>query len=220
MTRPISTLVLDEDYSDEGTDDFEDAAILSITELRAAAGVSDNSEDAELTALGEAIADMIGNYCKMRAPDGGRPSLKAQPLVETFLITADAVDSLVLAKFPIQDVLDITVDAVDVSDYTVVHGQGIVRRNNKGTWLGTVAVTYVGGHLPLPETVKLAAKSLVKSLRSVDPPTSRDASIRSISLEGEGSVSFQTESGSSIGTRRLIPVHVEALLAPYRNLIA
>ena len=156
---------------------------------------------------------MIGTHCKMRAPDGGRPSLKAQPLVETFILT-DAIDSLTLAKWPLQDVLSITVDGSAVTDYTVVHSHGIIRRNEGGTWNGTVAVTYVGGWLPLPETVKLAAKSLVKTLRTIDPPTSRDASIRSISVEGEGTVQYQVNAGAA----RLIPVHVDALLSPYRNI--
>jgi len=220
MARPISSLVLDEDYTDAGTDDFEDVAILSIAELRAAAGVSDSSEDADLLALGDAIADMIGNYCNCRIPDGGgRATLKAQGLVETFILT-DPIDSLVLAKFPVQDVSGITVAGSAVTDYTVIHSKGIVRRDEGGTWDGTVVVTYVGGHFPLPEPVKLAAKSLVKSLRVVDPPTTRDAAIRGISVEGEGSIQYQVDAGANAGTKRLFPVHVEALLAPYRTIAA
>lgn len=220
--RPISSLALDEEYSDTPSDGF-DLDILTILELRAAAGVADGSEDAELTALGSAIGEIIGNHCNMRAAEGSVPTVRAEALVETFTMHEPCV-SLVLARWPVQEVDYITEGSTVLvdGDFTLVKGKGIIRKPSAtGRWSGTIEVAYVGGHPDelIPEGLKYAATALVKHLRGMAPPADRDPLVRRVSAEGIGSVDYQVETAAGASARPLVPAFIDHLLTPYKNIV-
>ena len=215
--RPISSLILDGVDSD--SDEYGSFALLTIEELREAAGVTGSAQDAELIVLGDAVADIIGNHCKRRAAEGSRPTVMAQLLVETFHI-ASPVDSLVLARWPVQEV-SIVADATGVlsSDgYSVFGGTGVLRKATRTQWsIGTVEVSYVGGFVEVPPAIKYAAKAMLRVLQTQEEAASRDTTIRSISREGIGAVTYATGENASSSTQTAVPQFIANLLAPYTD---
>lgn len=213
--RPLSRLVLDGATTAEGTLD-----LLSIDELRAAAGVDNDDHDGDLIVLGEAAGQIIANFCKVRAADDSVPTLMAQDLIETFYLDYP-VDDLVLAKRPAVLTSCLSdASAVDLGDCRMSGQAGVLRRFDT-RWTGdVVSVSYRGGFDEVPAAVKLAAKAMVKTLYAASQAAaSTSGAVRSLTLDGVGQVSYDTGSTASSGEDPL-PIHIKALLAPYANYIA
>lgn len=215
--RPISSLILDGVDSD--SDEYGDFALLTIEELREAAGVTGDAQDAALIVLGDAVADIIGNQCRRRAAEGSRPTVMAQLLVETFHL-ASPVDSLVMSRWPVQEV-SIVAEGNSVlagTGYSVIGSSGVLRKATRMQWgIGTVEVSYVGGFVDVPPAIKFAAKAMVRVLQTQEEAVSRDTTIRSISREGIGAVTYATGEAASSSSVTAVPQFIANLLAPYTD---
>jgi hypothetical protein len=212
--QPISSLVLNDGYSDEPSGGF-DLDILTIEELREAAGVSDDSQDAELTVLGRAIGEIIANHCNARAAEGSVPTLLAQALVETFRISVPAY-SLVLARRPVGEISHVIAGGTFTGEYVALKGHGVLRRPSTALWSGTVEVAYVGGFEVIPDALKYAAKALLQGIQTAQSAAEISSALRSVSAEGVGTVQFNTGSSSDTSQRPLVPLFIDNLLTPYK----
>lgn len=216
--RPLSRLVLDDGTASEGN-----LQLLSVEELRSAAGVTGDSADEDLAALGEAVGEIIANFCKVRAAEDSVPTLMAQDLVETFYLDGP-VDSLVLARRPaVLASVNLNDSEVDTGNVRLLGGAGILRYGDSSwsAWsAGTIVVSYVGGFSVVPQAVRIAAKAMVKTLYAASQAATTTAgAVRSLTLEGVGQVSYDT-SNSAVSGEDPLPTHIAALLAPYCNVVA
>jgi hypothetical protein len=213
-----------------------DANLLTVAELRVAAGLADDdsSLDSVLVLQGRAASSTIASACRVRSGSGGQPTLLRETLVETFRgLPTGRIGSLVLARRHCVVVESIFVDEseIDPSDYVVGPEAGMVARSN-GWWEGTsIEVTYRAGFLIeqptepeegadlVPDDLRYAATLMTQQLRASIPPTDRDLLTRGITIEGVGSVQYATDSLSTSAERPLVPNYVMALLGRNINTV-
>lgn len=141
--------------------------LLSIEELRAAAGIGDNSFDTTLTALGLAAAGAIAAECQIAIGAGAEPTLLRERLTETFYGVSG--DGLVLARRHDVAVVSLTVDGtlLDAAQYLVDAEAGIIVRLSGATVVRfcaqTVTVVYDAGFATAPADLKRVAADLVRA---------------------------------------------------------
>lgn len=167
-----------------------DRNLLTLAELRAAAGVEDNSKDVALTALGNRISASITAACNVRAAGVTPPTLRQETLSEAFRITGDP-EGLILARRPVVAVTSIT--ELDASldpdyDFEVDAVSGMVYRlssDDRRCWpCGKIVVVYSAGWATVPEDLKFAASKFVQA---VIQQGDRDPLLKSKTTEGVSS---------------------------------
>lgn len=153
-----------------------DLQILTVAELRLAAGVADSSQDTALAAIGLNVAAAIMAACSVSVGSGAEPTLKKEQLTETFF-KVDTCE-LVLSRRHNVTVVSLTQDgaALSPSEYSVDSEAGILVRLSSGVptkWCASsVVVVYDAGFETLPSDLKLAASEYVRSIwlsRDRDP---------------------------------------------------
>jgi hypothetical protein len=164
-----------------------DLSLLTIEELRKATGVGDNSEDADLEALGRRVAAAIARECKVSAAGVTPPTLRQETLTEIFRPT-DAFDELLLARRPIVSVVSIVEDlaTLQAADYEIVADAGYIRRlcdDRVTLWSAEkITVVYAAGWDVVPDDLSLAAAKLAAVFwtegRKIDP------SLKRVKIEG------------------------------------
>jgi hypothetical protein len=146
-------------------EDAGDLALLTIDELRAAAGVTGNGQDTVLSALGLKTASSIMSECNIAvgsSADGVEPTLKQETLQETFYQVD--VDELLLARRHnvvittlVEDGSTLTAD----TDYLVDPESGMLTRMTSECprrWCARkIVVTYKAGFETIPNDLKQAA---------------------------------------------------------------
>lgn len=150
-------------------------ALLTVAELRAAAGVTDGSQDVTLQALGLSVAAAIMSECNIAIGAGGEPTLFRETLTETFYWPywpnrPNSCD-LVLSRRHNIAVTSVTVDTdaplVVNTDYRVNPESGILSRVNSGypiSWWGqTIVVVYAAGFVTIPADLKQAATDFFRA---------------------------------------------------------
>ncbi|MGX9145931.1 hypothetical protein [Mesorhizobium sp. 128a] len=147
------------------TEDAGDLALLSIDELRAAAGVTGESQDTALKALGLSVASAIMSECNVAvgsSADGVEPTLKQETLQETFY-QVDS-DDLLLSRRHNVAISSLVEDGVTLEaddDFMVDAESGIVTRLSADfprRWCARkVIVTYKAGFETIPGDLKQAA---------------------------------------------------------------
>ena len=163
-----------------------DRSLLTLAELRAAAGVPDNSRDAELTTLGARVAAAITGACQVARGGAVPPTLRLETLTETLQNDRHRTE-IVLSRRPVVSVTSVTeIDAALTSaDYEIEAGAGLLRRLAAGRpWCWPcrkVVIVYQAGWQTVPDDLKLAAAKFVQAEWQQG---SRDPLLRRVKVEG------------------------------------
>jgi hypothetical protein len=179
-----------------------DLNLLTIAQLRAAAGVEDTSEDTKLTALGTRVSAMIAKACRVVQGGATPPTLRKERLIETFRRPSclsrgtwpygDSEarrDVLNLARFPVVSITSIVADGttLDPSNYELRGAEGAVVRllgDQPTAWLNTkIIATYDAGYETVPDDLVLIASQFAQILWYQD---GRDPAKRSEAVVGIG----------------------------------
>jgi hypothetical protein len=168
-----------------------DRTLLDITELRAAAGVSNGSKDTELTLLGGYVAASITKACKVATDGAIPPTLRLETVSETFRLhyqhNSSRRSSLILARLPIIAIASVTENdtLLDTDQFEYDAAAGLLYRLSgscRVPWCGgTVVVVYSAGYAVVPDDLKYAAIKFVKAALQQD---SRDPMLMSKRTEG------------------------------------
>lgn len=146
-----------------------DLQFLSIEELRAAAGVADDSRDAELAVLGLRVAAAISDTCHIRPAVGSVPTLLRETLTETFRDDCGQVQIILSRRHEIT-VSSVVIDGItiDASGYEVDPDAGLLtrlREDRPTVWRGNkVTVAYAAGFTVVPDALKRAASEFLRHL--------------------------------------------------------
>lgn len=180
---------------------------ISLDDAKDFLGVSGDTEDDAISSLIKTASQNIEAYCN---------TLFEQRTVTETLFPDESVVNLLLTHAPAIELNSLTIDDVeqDVADFRFMKASGIVRSADGVSISGTkIEIVYDAGYATedLPEGLIEATKEYIRALRFV---RSRDTSIKSESVDGVGSVSYET-SGSEMsvgvnGTK--IPADVAALV--------
>ena len=145
-----------------------DRSLLTLAELRSAVGVTDNSQDAELTTLGDYISAIITRACKVPTSGAIPPTLRLETVVETFRVPYDEYYSpLYLSRKPVVAITTVTEagSSLIASQYEV-DGDALHRLSGDariGWGVGTHVVTYSAGWDTVPDDLKFAAIRMVQA---------------------------------------------------------
>lgn len=144
-----------------------DSQLLTIEEMRAAAGVSDNSQDTQLSAMGLKVAADICSECNIAVGSGNQPTLRRETLTE--VIRGAYADTLVLSRRYEIAITSIVEDDVtlDAADYLIDPESGILHRlcgDIPTTWCAQkVTIVYAAGFDTVPYDLKDAATDIFRS---------------------------------------------------------
>lgn len=160
-----------------------DRGLLTIEQLRAAVGATNNSSDTTLNALGARVSAAIMKACRVVSDGVHPPTLRKETIVETFRRPsfwangswpfADSEKmrhALILARAPAVSVASIMADAtaLDVSQFELRAADGIVVRlsgDQPTAWLNwKIVVTYDAGYDVVPDDLALIASQFVQIL--------------------------------------------------------
>ncbi|WP_029002728.1 hypothetical protein [Azorhizobium doebereinerae] len=157
-----------------------DRGLLSIEELRAAASVSDSTQDASLLRTGLAVADTISGWCCVAGAGIAAPTLRQETLAQTFWPKC-AVESLILARRFLGTVSVVENGAtLNAADFFANERAGVLTRLNNGSpcrWQsGIVVVTYQAGFADVPTDLAEVAAEMVsrRSGTARDPMLKRE----------------------------------------------
>lgn len=192
-----------------------DYQLLTTAELRAAVGVTDNSQDATLATMGLQVALAIANGCGVVAAGSATPTLREEVLEETVRLRYGTY-GLPLSRRPIVSVSSV-VEAgttLDTDDYEIADGRLVrVAGEAETKWsAGKIVVAYTAGWDTVPPDLKLAAAKLVGIVWS---QTDRDPMVRSERVRVEGIRETQTDYWVGPINGAALPADVMDLLGPY-----
>ncbi|UDF29384.1 UNVERIFIED_ORG: hypothetical protein LHK14_18000 [Roseateles sp. XES5] len=201
-------------------------SLVPIGRMRAAAGlaVDDDSRDAELTALGEAISTDIAVACKV-ASDGLRPpTLLQETVAETFWLY-DREPDIFLSRLLVSSIASAAEagSALIPSDWVLNAGAGMISRVSFGrpsSWCaGSVELTYTAGLAAVPADL---AEVVVDIARLRLAGGDRDPLVKSESIEIPDVQTRRTDywvgplPGSAAGP---IPAEYVSRLGRYMNVL-
>lgn len=209
------------------TSPASDLSLLSLAEMRTAAGQSDGSRDADVKRIGSRVADAITAACKIAADGATPPTLRQESLVDTFRLDRwwgrtshhDDHYEIILSRRPIVSVTSVVEAGVtlDPSSYEIRASKGTLARlvaDVPSRWVPSkVVVTYVAGWATVPEGLKRAAEKLMKFYWS---EASRDPLLRSVEVPGILNKTYWIGAPGDPS----IPQDVMDDLGPYLNLLA
>jgi hypothetical protein len=190
-----------------------DTSILTIAELRAAAGVTGNSQDADLAALGLRLSASIARQCGVASDGANPPTLLRETCTEIYRLTK-AKPHLVLSRRPVTSITSVTIsdDVEDAANYVVDAGTGILTflsGDLQKCWpIGKTTVVYVAGYQSAPDDLKLAASKLATALHS---EASRDPSLKREDIPGVLEVEYWVPPTGD----PLLTQEIRDLLSPY-----
>lgn len=176
-----------------------DRSLLSLAELRAAATVSDNSQDASLLLIGKYVDATITKACRVVVDGAVPPTMRLETLTEIFRSIQDRGDRrhgaqqhrhncLILSRRPVVDIISVTENGtlLDAAEYEVEAASGLLYRLS-GTawrvdWCGpTATVAYTAGYATVPDDLKYAA---IKFVQSITQQAGRDPLLTLKRIEG------------------------------------
>lgn len=190
-----------------------DLSLLTTAELRAAAGVTDSSQDAELAIVGRRVSASIARQCCVVDDGVNTPTLLAETCTEVSRWLG--CGPLRLSRRPVTSVTSVTVGGtlIDAADYEISGGSNLYRLSSDelSDWeSGKITVVYVAGYATAPEDLKLAASKLVTSVNS---ETARDPSLKREDIDGV----IEREYWVGPTDDRLLSTEISDLLAPYKQ---
>jgi hypothetical protein len=158
-----------------------DLLLLTIEEMRTAAGVTGTGSDAALQATEARVAAAIMAECHVAVGRGAPPTLKQETLTETFFGVNAVV--LVLARRHEVEIVSVTVDGVarDVEAVLAEPEAGLLHLldgNVPTIWRGgRIVVVYKAGFAEVPPELKMAAGDFLRlawAEKTRDPALKRE----------------------------------------------
>jgi len=193
-----------------------DRNLLTIEELRAAVGVTDNSQDAALTILGNRVSSAITAACKVPAGGVAPPTMRLETLTEAFRFAYTRSHPLILSRRPVVSITSVTEagSVVSASGYDLDPNSAIINRMSGdafGSWaVGLTSIVYQAGWAIVPDDMKLAAAKLAATFWSEG---AKDPNLKRVRVDGVGEREYFYGSTDDPA----IPNEVMELLMPYRN---
>ncbi len=164
-----------------------DLTLLSVTERRAAVGVSDGSEDARLSILEARVVACITAACRVEANGTYPPTLRLETLTDTYRLKSSQ-DVLILSRRPIPSITSVTENDTLLDgalDYELEQSAGLLRRLSGDSFTywpaGKIVVVHPGGWEMVPDDLKLAA---VKFMQAEWQQGDRDPMLKRKKTEG------------------------------------
>lgn len=190
-----------------------DLSLLTVSELRAAAGVTDSSKDAELAIVGRRVSSAIARQCRI-ADDGVNPPTPLRETCTEIFRWSDC-GPLRLSRKPVTSVTSVTIDGsdVDAADYETSGGSNLYALSDDEItdWeSGKITVVYVAGFAEAPPDLKEAAAKLVTSIYH---ETARDPSLKREDIYGVAEFEYWVAPSGD----PLLSKDISDLLAPYRQ---
>jgi hypothetical protein len=185
-------------------------SLLTVAELRAAAGVDDGSQDAALLAMGRSVSTAIARHCNIADDGVNPPSLLRETCTEIFRWSG--CGPLKLARRPVTSITSVEIDgdAIDAADYEVA-GRDLYALSDDtiAEWQsGKITVVYVAGYSTAPGDLKVAASKLVTDTRG---EIGRESSLKRVNIPGVIEKEFWVAPAES----PFISQEIADLLAPY-----
>lgn len=200
-----------------------DLALLTIEEMRAAAGISGGSSDTELRAMERRIAASIMSECNIAVGSGSPPTLLRETLTQT--IYQACGENLILSRRHDVAISSLVEDGVTLTadDLLVDPESGIVNKlcNDYPTWWSAqkIIVTYDAGFTTVPADLKMAA---IDFFRTSWQEQGRDPLVKSerVKVENVDEVERQFWVGSVPGqtSEGAVPDVVAGQLKRFRNI--
>lgn len=159
-----------------------DISLLTTAELRAAVGITDDSQDATLAITGRRVSTSLARQCNIVDDGSNPPTLLRETCTETFRWTG--CGPLPLSRRPVS-ITSVTNDgeAVDAADYEAV-GRNLyaLLDDELYEWTaGKITVVYETGFVTAPDDLKLAAS---KSVTATSAETARDPNLKRVDIPG------------------------------------
>lgn len=161
--------------------------LVPLARMRIAAGLAadDDSRDAELEALGEAIAIDIAVACKVVSDGVHPPTLLQETVTESFWF-CDREEEIFMSRDKVSAVTSISESGATLTpaDWALNAGAGMLHRVNAGrpwSWLnGAVTITYTAGYAAVPADLAEIAVDIARLRLS---GSARDPLVKSESIE-------------------------------------
>lgn len=197
------------------TDPADDLSLLTIAELRAAAGVADGSQDTALYALGRSVSATISRQCGL-AHDGVNPPTLLSETCSDVIRLRKLTETLLLSRRPVTSITSVTVndELLDTDEYEIDPATGLLTRLSDDIpicWpCGKVEIEYIAGYTVAPDDLKLAASKLATTLAAEQ---AQDPNLKRVDIPGV----IEKEYWVSPTTDPLVTKEISQLLAPYRQ---
>lgn len=197
------------------TDEAESTSLLTIEELRAAAGVTGSSQDTALTLLGLRLSASISAQCCVASDGVNVPTLLSETCSDQYR-PAKYETSLILSRRPVTSIVSVTENDIvlDAADYEVNPSSGVLKRlcgDSEAKWpCGKITVSYVAGYATAPDDLKLAASKLATALYT---ETARDPNLKRVNVPGV----IEREYWVSPTDDPLLSREISDLISPYRQ---
>lgn len=192
-----------------------DTSLLTIEELRAAAGVTGSAEDARLQTLGRQVSLSIAAQCGVAA-DGINPAtLLSETCSEVFRLR-DKSASIRLSRRPVTTIASVVEndETLAADGYELDKASGLLRRlcdDSPSNWpCGKITIAYTAGHATAPADLKLAASKLVTALYA---ETARDPSLKRERVDGVSELEYWVAPSDD----PLLSQEIRDLIAPYKQ---
>jgi hypothetical protein len=157
-----------------------DRTLLTIAEMREAAGVTVNTYDTQLQSIEKRITAAITTECNIAIGSGAPPTLRQETLTETFYQIYG--EELVLSRRHEISVSSLVEDGVTLTDADIIVDPetGIMNKicNDYPTWWSArkIVVVYNAGFATVPDDLKMAA---IEFMRTTWLGASRDPLVKS-----------------------------------------
>jgi hypothetical protein len=187
-----------------------DRSLLTLAELRGAAGVTDGSKDASLTTLGGYVAAVITKACRVAVAGALPPTLRLETVSETIRRHhhrhhghGSPGHALILARRPVVDITAVTENdtLLTADQYEVEAAAGLLYRLSGScriAWCaGTIVAEYSAGYDTVPDDLKYAA---IKFVQLVSQQAGRDPLLRRDVVPGVSEMEWWVEPSREIGT--------------------
>jgi len=146
-----------------------DLILLTLAEARAAVGVTDSSQDAQLEILRKRVSAAITAACRVASAGATPPTLRLEVVSDTYRLKSRH-EALILSRRPVVTVSSVVEDGTTLAatDYEVDASAGLLKRLSGDEYTcwscGKIVVAYSAGWETVPEDLKEAASKLARVL--------------------------------------------------------
>jgi hypothetical protein len=202
-----------------------DLTLLSLAEMRAAVGLTNNDRDSAVKRVGSRVVAAITNACKIATDGATPPTLRQETVQDTFRLNRwwnrrdhpGLKETLILSRRPIVQINSVveagnTLDPT--ADFEVRAGAGFLNRlfmDSPSHWArDKIVINYDAGWATVPDGLKRAAEELMVFYWSEGY---KDPLLRSVTVSGV----LEREYWIGSPTDPAIPQSVMDKLGPYIN---
>lgn len=188
-----------------------DTSLLTIAELRFAAGVAGSDKDADLIVLGRRVSTALARRCCVVDDGVNPPTLLRETCTEVFRWAG--CGPLRLSRAPVTSVVSVVISGSTIAaeNYEISGGSALhsLAGDVLSSWpAGKITVVYEAGYSAAPDDLKLAASKLVTALYS---ETARDPNLKREDIPGVREVEYWVAPSDD----PLLSQEISDLIAPY-----